>query len=88
VWVPSIAPSGLVVYRGRALPGLDGSLLAGGLMSKDVRVIRVGAQGAPQSETRIEIGARVRDVSVGPDGAVYVLTDEEAGRIIRLTAAK
>jgi glucose/arabinose dehydrogenase len=88
VWVPSIAPSGLTVYRGRALARLDGALLAGGLMSRDVRVIRIGADGAPTSETRIEIGARVRDVSVGPDGAVYVLTDEEAGRIVRLTAAR
>jgi len=88
VWVPSIAPSGLVVYRGKALPTLDGAILAGGLMSKDVRVIRAGAAGPPQSEQRIAIGARVRDVSVGPDGAVYVLTDEEAGRIVRLTAAK
>jgi glucose/arabinose dehydrogenase len=88
VWVPSIAPSGLAVYRGKTLGRLDGAVLAGGLMSKDVRVIRVAAEGAPQSETRIEMGARVRDVSVGPDGAVYVLTDEEAGRIVRLTAAK
>jgi glucose/arabinose dehydrogenase len=88
VWVPSIAPSGLAVYRGKALPSLDGALLAGGLMSRDVRVIRIGADGAPQSERRIEIGARVRDISVGPDGQVYVLTDEEAGRIIRLSAAK
>jgi len=88
VWVPSIAPSGLTVYRGKALPSLDGALLAGGLMSSDVRVIRIRADGAPQPERRIEIGARVRDISVGPDGQVYVLTDEEAGRIIRLSRAK
>jgi glucose/arabinose dehydrogenase len=88
VWVPSIAPSGLAVYRDKALPTLDGAVLAGGLMSKDVRVIRIGAGGGAAAETRIEIGARVRDVSVGPDGAVYVLTDEEAGRIVRLTATK
>ncbi len=88
VWVPSIAPSGLAVYRGKALPALEGAVLAGGLMSKDVRVIRVGAQGGPSAERRIAIGARVRDVSVGPDGALYVLTDEEAGRILRLTAGR
>lgn len=88
VWVPSIAPSGLAVYRGKALPSLEGALLAGGLMSGDVRVIRIGADGAAQPERRIEIGARVRDISVGPDGLVYVLTDEEAGRIIRLSTAK
>lgn len=88
VWVPSIAPSGLAVYRGTALPGLNGALLAGGLVSNDVRVIRIGAGGGAASESRIRIGARVRDVSVGPDGAVYVLTDEEAGRIVRLSATK
>ena len=88
VWIPSIAASGLAVYRGRALPSLDGALLAGGLMSKDVRVIRIGADGTPASERRIEIGARVRDVVQGPDGLVYVLTDEEAGRIIRLKPAR
>jgi aldose sugar dehydrogenase len=88
VWVPSIAPSGLAVYRGKALPALDGALLAGGLMSQDVRVIRAGADGRPTGETRIEVGARVRDVSVGPDGLVYVLTDEDSGRIIRLAPAK
>jgi glucose/arabinose dehydrogenase len=88
VWVPSIAPSGLAVYRGKAIPALEGALLAGGLMSQDVRVIRIGKDGAPQSETRLQMGARVRDVAVGPDGLVYVLTDEEAGRIIRLKAAR
>ena len=87
VWVPSIAPSGLAVYRADAIPSLQGALLAGGLMSQDVRVIRLGANGAP-TETRVQVGARVRDVSVGPDGLVYVLTDEEAGRIIRLKPAR
>lgn len=87
VWTPSIAPSGLAVYRGRALAGLDGALLAGGLMSEDVRVIRLTGAGAPARETRVKIGARVRDVRVGPDGLVYVLTDEPEGRIIRLGRA-
>ena len=87
VWTPSIAASGLAVYRGSAIPSLAGAVLAGGLMSQDVRVIRVGADGVPTSEKRVEIGARVRDVAVGPDGFVYVLTDEDAGRIIRLRPA-
>ncbi len=86
VWKPSIAPSGLAVYRGRALPKLDGAILAGGLQSKDVRVVRLNAAGAATSETRIPIDARVRDVRVGPDGLIYVLTDEPEGRIIRINA--
>ncbi len=87
LWTPSIAPSGLAVYRGRALPALDGALLAGGLMSQDVRVVRLGANGKPSRQTRIEIGARVRQVQQGPDGLVYVLTDEPEGKIIRLRPA-
>jgi glucose/arabinose dehydrogenase len=88
VWVPSIAPSGLAVYRGRAFPALDGAVLAGGLMSSDVRVIRLGADGRPARETRIPIDERVRDVRVGPDGFVYLLTDEAEGKIIRLAPAR
>jgi glucose/arabinose dehydrogenase len=87
VWVPSIAPSGLAVYRGSAIPALDGALLAGGLMSSDVRIIRIGADGRAVRETRVAIDERVRDVRVGPDGLVYLLTDEEEGRIIRLAPA-
>ena len=84
VWIPSIAPSGLAVYRGKAIPALDGAIRAGGLASQDVRVLRIGADGNPTPEHRVKIGARVRDVAVGPDGLVYVLTDEAQGRIIRL----
>lgn len=88
VWTPSIAASGLAVYRGTAIPALDGALLAGGLMSSDVRVIRFGADGRPGPERRIAIDERVRDVRVGPDGLVYVLTDEAEGRILRLRPAR
>ena len=86
VWKPSIAPSGLAVYRSHTMPALQGAILAGGLASNDVRVIRLNAAGSLASEHRIEIGARVRDVRVGPDGLIYVLTDEPQGRIIRLSA--
>ncbi len=88
VWTPSIAASGLAVYRGRVMPALDGAILAGGLMSEDVRVIRLGSDGRPERETRIVIGERVRDVRVGPDGFVYVLTDAEAGKLLRLRPAR
>lgn len=88
VWVPSIAPSGLAVYHAKAIPPLSGAILAGGLMSKDVRVLRLGADGRALPERRIEIGARVRDIAVGPDGLVYVLTDETDGKIIRLSARR
>jgi len=87
VWTPSIAPSGLAVYRGKAFPGLDGALLAGGLTSSDLRIIRLKPDGTPARETRLVIDERVRDVRVGPDGFIYLLTDEAEGRILRLTPA-
>jgi glucose/arabinose dehydrogenase len=85
VWIPSIAPSGLAFYRGSAIPSLDGALLAGGLMSSDVRVIRLGPA---IRETRVPIDERVRDVRVGPEGLIYVLTDETEGSILRLGPGK
>ncbi len=86
VWVPSIAPSGLLVYRGKALPALNGVILAGGLASGDIRFIRLRADGRPATETRLPIEARVRDIRMSPEGIVHVLTDEPEGRILRLAA--
>jgi glucose/arabinose dehydrogenase len=87
VWTPSTGASGLAVYRGSAFRGWEGNLLAGGLMSEDVRRIRIDAAGRPAGETRIRVGARVRDVRVGPDGLIYVLTDEPDGRLLRIRPA-
>lgn len=83
VWDRSTAPSGLAVYRHGALPALEGALLSGSLMSQDVRVLRFGANGRLDRETALRVGQRVRDVRVGPDGLIYVLTDEVSGRLIR-----
>jgi aldose sugar dehydrogenase len=85
VWTPAIAPSGLVVASGRRVPVWRGQLFAGGLMSGDVRRLRLDSQGRVLAEESIAIGARVRDVREGPDGFLYVLTDEAPdGRLIRL----
>jgi glucose/arabinose dehydrogenase len=84
VWTPSVAPSGLAVYEGDRFPAWKGDLLAGALRDRDVRRVDLDAGGKVVGEEVLEIGARVRDVRVGPDGLVYVLTDEDDGRIIRL----
>jgi glucose/arabinose dehydrogenase len=86
-WTPSIAPSGLAVYRGDRYPQWQGHLFAGGLVSQDIRRIELDGQGAVVSETPIPIGQRVRDVRQGPDGYLYVLTDAPNGRLIRLEPA-
>ena len=84
VWTPSIAPSGLAVYRGDLVPQWQGDLFAGGLVSQSVQHIKLDDSGGVLSQTPISIGQRVRDVAQGPDGLIYVLTDEPDGRVIRL----
>lgn len=83
VWSPAIAPSGLAVASGR-VPQWRGDLFAGGLVSGDVRRLRLDRRGRVVAEESIPIGQRVRDVREGPDGFLYVLTDAAAGQLIRL----
>jgi glucose/arabinose dehydrogenase len=88
VWAPSIAPSGLAVYHGGEFPDWNGHFLAGGLASKSLARAQLDNDGRSIRETErllADIGARIRDVRVGPDdGYVYVLTDEPEGRLLRL----
>jgi glucose/arabinose dehydrogenase len=85
-WSPVIAPSGMTFYTGSLFPAWRGSLLIGGLVARGV--VRVSLQGQQVTgEERISLGQRIRDVRQGPDGAVYVLTDETSGEILRLTPA-
>jgi glucose/arabinose dehydrogenase len=83
-WTPAIAPSGLAVYRGDRYPQWQGQIFAGGLVSQDVKRIEVDDNGNVINETAIPIGQRVRDVRQGPDGFLYVLTDDSNGRLVRL----
>lgn len=87
VWTPAIAPSGLAFYSGDKFPQWKGDLFAGGLVSQDVRHIDLDAQGNVVNQQAIEIGQRVRDVRQSPDGLLYVLTDDNNGRLIRLEPA-
>jgi aldose sugar dehydrogenase len=85
VWTPSIAPSGLAFYTGDRFPDWQGDLFAGGLVSGEVRRIDLDARGNVLGQQAIAISARVRDVRQGPDGLLYVLTDDpEEGQLIRL----
>jgi aldose sugar dehydrogenase len=84
VWTPATAPSGLAFYTGDRFPAWRGNLFAGGLVSQDVRRIELDAAGNVRSQEEISIGQRVRDVRQGPDGLLYVLTDESNGKLIRL----
>jgi glucose/arabinose dehydrogenase len=77
----------LAFYTGNRYPGWQGDLFAGGLVSQDVRRIDLDAAGNVLGQQVIRIGQRVRDVRQGPDGLLYVLTDESNGRLIRLEPA-
>lgn len=84
-WDPSIAPSGLAFYDGDLFPEWRGDLLVGAL--KFQLLVRLEMDGdRVVSEERMLEGAfgRIRDVRVGPDGAVWLVTDENPGAVIRL----
>jgi glucose/arabinose dehydrogenase len=83
-WVPSPAPSGLAFYTGSRFPQWRGSLFSGGLAGMDVRRVILDASGKVTGQERLNIGARVRDVRQGPDGHLYLLTDERKGRLLRI----
>jgi glucose/arabinose dehydrogenase len=83
-WVPSIAPSGLAVYTGALFPDWQGSLLVGALNEGEVRRVTIEEDGSTSEEAVFsEVAERVRDVRVGPDGTIYLVTDP--GRILRVS---
>lgn len=85
-WTPAISPSGMAFYTGALFPAWRGNLLIGGLSSGAlVRLVLDGNRVI--NEERIPMDARIRHVRQGPDGAVYLLTDEVDGAILRLTPA-
>jgi len=82
-WVPTIAPSGLVIHSGKSHPDFRGNAFIGGLRSR--AVIRVKLQGEKASEIeRFEWGKRIREVEEGPQGHLWVLEDQEGGRLLLL----
>lgn len=83
-WVPSIAPSGLVMYDGNVFPEWRGDALIGGLVSKALVHVDINGTSATEAE-RFEWGKRIRDVEQGPNGALWVLEDRGGGRLLRLT---
>lgn len=86
-WDPVIAPSGMAFYDGDAIPEWKGAFLVGGLVSKGVVVLHMEGDRVAFEE-RVPLDARIRDVKVGPDGAVYAVTEQRGGgnsTIVKLT---
>jgi len=88
-FTPSIAPSGFAQFSGKAFPEWEGDLFASALALRHVRMIEVNADGSlgDQQELFGELDVRFRDVRSGPDGMLYLLTEEPdaSSRILRVT---
>jgi aldose sugar dehydrogenase len=84
-WVPSIAPSGLAVYRADAFPEWQGDLFLGALVDREVRRLRLqDGEVVEQEALFADQGERIRNVRVGPDGHLYLVTDSAQGRVVRV----
>jgi glucose/arabinose dehydrogenase len=84
-WDPVIAPSGLQFYTGNAFPAWRGSLFVGGLGGKKlVRLVLDGTRVVGEEWLLADRNQRIRDVKQGPDGLLYVVTDENAGALWKL----
>ena len=85
-WVPSIAPSGLLFYTGKLFPEWKGSLFLGSQAGRHlVRLTLKGGRVTGEERLLGDRCKRIRDVRQGPDGALYLLTDEDAGQVLRIT---
>jgi len=83
-WVPTIAPSGLIIYSGSMFSEWRGNAFIGGLASKSLVRIKIESDKAKEVE-RFAMGKRIREVEQGPDGAIWILEDKQGGRLLRLT---
>lgn len=88
-WTPSIGVSGMAFYTSDAIPEWQGSLFVGGLARPSLRRLTLDGEKVAAEETLLEdLGARIRDVRQGPDGALYLLTDDEDGKLLRIVKAE
>jgi glucose/arabinose dehydrogenase len=84
-WVPSIAPSGMAFYNGDKFPDWQGNLFIGSLKFQLLVRLELNGNKILHEERLLkkELG-RIRDVRNGPDGYLYLLTDAENGKLVRL----
>lgn len=87
-WTPVIGASGMTFYTADAIPGWTGSLFNGGLASREVVRLELDGTRVTHEERMFrDLGRRIRQVSQGPDGALYLLTDASDGEILRIAPA-
>ena len=83
-WTPIIAPGNLVFYSGKLFPQWNGSALMGGMQTETLNRIVISGTTAKAAE-RWFIGHRIREVEVGPDGALWMLEDANPGGLFKVT---
>lgn len=83
-WNPTIAPSGMIFYTGTMFPQWKNNILIAGLGTLGIVRLEI-KDGKVVNEERIELGRRIRDVEQAPDGSIYVATDDDDGRLWRLS---
>lgn len=88
-WTPVIAPGGMTFYTGSLFPAWKGNLLIGGLRASAIVRLELDGDKVVHEERLLrQIDSRIRDVAIGPEGAVYAITDESDGKILRITPAR
>jgi len=85
-WAPSIALSGMAFYTGDKFPQWKGNIFVGGLIGQQLQMIVLNQRGLPTRRQTLlyELKQRIREVRQGPDGLLYLLTDEAAGAMLRI----
>lgn len=89
-WNPAISPGGLMIYSGEMFKAWKGSAFIGGLGAKALVRVKLDGENATKAD-QWDMGARIREVEQGPDGAIWVLEDQRAGsegRLLKLTPKK
>lgn len=85
-WDPVIAPAGMAFYQGDLFPAWKGNILIGGLSSKAlIRLVMQDGKVVGEERLLTDLGERIRDVIIGPDGAIYLATDSQNGRVLKVT---
>jgi glucose/arabinose dehydrogenase len=88
-WTPSIALSGMAFYEGKAFPGWRGNLFVGALRGQMLVRLELDGERIVREERLLEnVVGRIRDVRVGPDDLIYLLTDSADGELLRLVPRK
>jgi aldose sugar dehydrogenase len=84
-WTPDIAPAGIAFYNGKLFPAWHGDMFVGELVGRSlVRLVLKDERVVGEQRLLTELNSRIRGVAEGPDGALYVLTDGTAGKILKL----